>query len=343
MFGHIADALARPALIRLRPGLYVLRFESMKVASALGAVEQLMADGTITPGDTLVDSSSGIYAYSLALACNKYGFNCHIVASPAVDPTLRTQLELLGVSVDQPTASADAKLDQAGRVERAIEFVKNHPRAHWMRQYHDRAHYAGYASIARQLADDLPATRIALVGGVGTGASTGGLHQTLGDLGREVELIGVQPYGSVSFASQDVEDPEFLIAGIGSGIPFANIEYGAYSDIHWIDFTYARSGCVELLREYGVFAGLSSGAAYVVGEWRASRIGFDEEYPVVCIAPDTGHRYLAEVFTSEVPVVTRDPQRYPLEVSRAEDLALPWCRTNWRRHGHAFPKPQGDA
>lgn len=339
MFDHMADALARPALVRLRPGLYTLRFESMKVTSALGAVEALTADGTIRPGDTLVDSSSGVYAFALALACRKYGYHCHVVASPVVDPVLKAQLIGLGATVDQPRASEDACQDQAGRVSRVIEFVKDHPRAHWMRQYHDRVHYRGYAPVARQVSEHLSAARIALVGGVGSGASTGGLCTALRAAGREVELTGVQPFGSVSFGSGHVEDPEFLIAGLGSGIHFENIDYALYDWVHWIDFTYARSGTVELLREHGVFGGLSSGAAYVVAHWLAARRGFDEDRPVVFVTPDTGHRYVRTVFDNPDSVVERDEERYPRAVTAEHELALPWCVTDWHRHGARFSRP----
>lgn len=339
MFSNIADALARPALIRLRPGLYTLRFESMKVTSALGAVEQLMADGVIRRGDTLVDSSSGVYAYALALACRKYGFHCHIVASPIVDPVLRAQLRVLGATVDQPDASSDARLDQAGRVRRVIDFVKDHPRAHWMRQYHDRIHYNGYAPAARQVAEELSVDRLSLVGGVGSGASTGGLRSALVDLGVEVELTGVQPFGSVSFGSQDVEDPDFLIAGLGSGIHFGNIGYDFYSSIHWMDFGYGRSGTVDLLRDHGIFAGVSSGASYAVAGLLAERAGFDERRPVVFVTPDTGHRYVDAVFADPETAVERDTARYPLEISEPGELRLPWCATDWQRNGHRFPRP----
>ncbi|MFI9503653.1 pyridoxal-phosphate dependent enzyme [Nocardia sp. NPDC052566] len=340
MFEHMADALARPDLIRLTPRLHTLRFESMKVMSALGAVEQLMADGVIQPGDTLVDSSSGVYAHALALACKKYGFHCHIVASPIVDAALRAQLQVLGATIEQPHATDDAKLDQAGRVRKVIEYVDRHPRAHWMRQYHDQIHYRGYEFAAQSLLKQLDPTELVLVGGVGSGASTGGLATALRRHGVDVKLVGIQPFGSISFASQDVEDPEFLIAGLGSGIHFGNIAYDAYDEIHWIDFTYARSGSIELLREHCVFAGLSSGASYVVAQWQASRAA-DGQRPVVFVTPDTGHRYVHTVFDDPGSAVVRDAD--PRVITEPGHLELPWCVTDWRRYGVNFPRPKRES
>lgn len=63
---HIADALKSPHLIRLSDGMVLARFESMKIYSALAAVRRLLDRGTVRPGQTLVDSSSGIYAQALA-------------------------------------------------------------------------------------------------------------------------------------------------------------------------------------------------------------------------------------------------------------------------------------
>ncbi|WP_251022008.1 pyridoxal-phosphate dependent enzyme [Streptomyces sp. ISL-10] len=100
-FDHIADAVKLPDLVRLEGNLVVARFETMKVYSALAAVEHLLRTGRVRPGDTLMDSSSGTYAASLALACHKHGMKCHIVCSTKVDPSVVVQLELLGAVVDQ--------------------------------------------------------------------------------------------------------------------------------------------------------------------------------------------------------------------------------------------------
>jgi cysteine synthase A len=59
---HITDAVKTPSLIRLSPNAVLVRFETLKVYAALGAVRHLLDTGVLRPGQTLVDSSSGIYA-----------------------------------------------------------------------------------------------------------------------------------------------------------------------------------------------------------------------------------------------------------------------------------------
>ena len=71
----------------------------------------LLDTGAVSPGDTLIDSSSGIYAHALALACHEFGLNCMIVGSTTIDDVLKVQLEVLGVALEQMPATTDLKLD----------------------------------------------------------------------------------------------------------------------------------------------------------------------------------------------------------------------------------------
>ncbi len=146
---HIVDAVGRPDLIWLDDRLVCVRFETMKVLSADAAIRRLLDTGRIARGDTVVDSSSGIYAYALALACHRYGLHCHIVGSTTVDDAARLQLELLGATLERMPPSNDLKLDQSRRVARIRELLAEDPRPHWMRQYHDDVHYLGYRPVAQ--------------------------------------------------------------------------------------------------------------------------------------------------------------------------------------------------
>ncbi|OLF18551.1 pyridoxal-phosphate dependent enzyme [Actinophytocola xanthii] len=327
MDSHIADAISRPDLVRLDDGLVCLRFESMKVVSALAAVEHLLETGVVRPGDTLLDSSSGIYAYALALACHRYGMRCHIVGSTTVDDTLRAQLAVLGAHLEQMAPSVSLKLDQSRRVARIHEILRDNPGYHWMRQYHDAIHYLGYRAVADRIADELGDGPLTLVGGVGSGASTGALATYLRGRLPEVALVGVQPFGSVTFGSQHVSDPDIIIAGIGSSIPFDNVDHTLYDTLHWVGFTAALAGSIALLREHAVFAGLSTGAAYLTAHWE-----HDPARTTVFIAADTGHRYVESVFARfrEAPAVE---SLAPVEVSTVDELRLPWSRMRWGRAG----------
>lgn len=313
--------------MHLGDGLVCLRFESMKVVSAMAAVRHLLDTGAVRPGDTLLDSSSGIYAYALALACHRYGMRCHIVGSTTVDDTLRAQLAVLGAHLERMAPSTSLKLDQNRRVERIEEILGANPGYHWMRQYHDDIHYLGYRSVADRIADELGDGPLTVVGGVGSGASTGALATYLRARVPDVVLAGVQPFGSVTFGSQHVSDPDIIIAGIGSSIPFGNVGHARYDTIHWVGFTAALAGSVDLLREHAVFAGLSTGAAYLAARWDRA-----PDRTTLFIAADTGHRYADTVFARHAEALPVDDLA-PVPVSTVAELVLPWSRMDWARGG----------
>ncbi|WP_374776216.1 pyridoxal-phosphate dependent enzyme [Streptomyces sp. NBC_01310] len=324
---HIAEAIGRPDLIRLDDRLICLRFETMKVVSALAAVRHLLDTGVVRRGDTLLDSSSGIYAYALALACHRHGMRCHIVGSTTVDHALRTQLAVLGTTLEQMEPCSDLKLDQKRRVERIHEILAEHPEYHWMRQYHDDIHYLGYRAVTDLIRDATGGDELTVVGGVGSGASTGALARYLREDSPGVELVGVQPFGSVTFGAEHVADPEIIIAGIGSSIPFDNVGHAAYDTLHWISFDAALAGSVDLLRRHAVFAGLSTGAGYLAARWERSR---SPHRTVLFIAADTGHRYVDTVYARHREAVAVD-ELGPHTVTSQAELALPWSRMQWNR------------
>lgn len=329
---HVTDAVKTPTLVRLTPNTVLVRFETLKVYAALGAVRHLLDRQVVHTGQTLVDSSSGIYALALAMACHRHGLRCHIVASTTVDATIRAQLEILGATVDQMPPSDDLRLDQRRRVTRVRELLAERPDMHWMRQYHDPIHYLGYTELAELLRHTLPAGPLTVVGSVGTGASTGGLARALREHDPGVRLVGVQPFGSVTFGSEHLPDPEAIIAGIGSAIPFDNVHHELYDQVHWVDFTHAMAATVALMRDHAVFAGLSTGAAHLAAGWEARRAPHRTH---VVLGADTGHRYTARVFARHREAL--DPGGLaPVEIGSLHDLTPPWSTMDWGRR--PFPR-----
>lgn len=325
---HASHALGEPDLIRLGDaGLHVLRFETMKIFSAREAVRHLLDAERIAPGATVIDSSSGIYAHALALACHEFGLHCHIVGSTTIDPILSAQLRILGVTLEQMPPSTSLKLDQDRRVARIHELLEEHPDWHWMQQYHSPEHYLGYQQIGADIAELLGSEgyeSVQLIAPVGSGASSAGVSRGIEAAGMPVELTGVQPFGSVTFGSEHVSDPDMLIAGIGSSITFRNVRHELYRRIHWISFEVGRAGAVELLAKHGLFAGLSTGASFAVAGHAlgSGRCESRTQAATLFLAPDTGHRYHEAVFADTSAV--RPLAEYAPYNANAAELQLPW-------------------
>ena len=142
-----------------------------------------------------------------------------------------------------------------------------------------------------------------------------------------VRLVGIQPFGSVTFGCAHVEDPGIIIAGIGSSIPFRNVRHALYDEVHWVSFDYGLAGAVALLREHAIFAGLSTGCCYLAAHREAER---HPDRTVLFISPDTGHRYAEAVFARHDEA--KDIRALaPRIVSHPDELALPWSVMAWNR------------
>ncbi|GAA2997730.1 cysteine synthase family protein [Kitasatospora albolonga] len=330
MYKSFAEKLSEPDLIDLGNGIFVLRFEVMKVTSVYAAVKDLLDRGVIRPGQTLVDSSSGIYGHALALVCRELGLKAHVFASVAVDAAIRTQLKYLGATWTQVASGGDGGLqhDQESRVRLVHAYMEEHPDAYWMQQYHDDVHFVGYERVAATLVKELGSAALTLVGGVGTGASTTSMSGFLRGAVADFRMVGIQPFGSRSFGAEAIPLDGFIIAGIGSGIRFGNVHHDAYDEIHWLNFDVAAAGCRDLLSTTGVFAGLSSGAGWQVSKYLRERS--PDGAPVVFLAPDPGHRYVEKVFPPEGPV-EQDPRYAPTVIGDLAELTGPWSAMDWAR------------
>ncbi len=331
MYNHISDAIKKPHLIKLKNNLYVARFESMKIYSTLFAVKKLLEDGIINKDSILIDSSSGIYAYALALACHKYKIKCHIVASKTVDKNIKSQLNLLGAIVEGVDSAGTLKLDQELRVKKVKKIIKENNNYYWMQQYHDDIHYEGYKEFSELLLDEFDSEELTLVGGVGSGCSTGATATYLRESGKKVSLYGLQPYGSVTFGCEHVEDPEIIIAGIGSAIEFSNVKHSNYDYIDWLSFDLCKAGAIKLMKNHAIFAGLSSGGSFYVAE-KLNKLTPNK--PCIFIAPDMGHRYVDDVYLSDE--VSHTEPNEPKFITSADELSLPWSRIKWHRKENTY-------
>ncbi len=338
IYDHISDAIARPAVVRAADNLYVCRFESMKVIAADFAVRALLEKHEIGSDAILVDSSSGIYAYALALAAHKHGLRCHLVASTTVDATLLFQLKTLGAEVEQVPPSTNLKYDQELRLSLVEKYLLSEPKAYWMKQYHDDIHYLGYEEAVRQIVEAdrrLFSKGVHLVWPVGSGASSCGMRRGFEKEQVPVTLSGIQPFGSITFGSEHIDDPDMLEAGIGSAIPFGNIDYAAYDYIHWVSADIAIGGGIDLLRDTGIFAGISSGATYRVARYLSQR------YPDVLFlsgAPDLGMKYQKR-YRSHTP--SGEPYA-PRHIASLDELALPWSMMHWNRRSYTPAYEKGE-
>ncbi|MDX8507278.1 PLP-dependent cysteine synthase family protein [Mesorhizobium captivum] len=264
---------------------------SMKDRMALNMIESTHSEVAIG----IVESSSGNTASSLAMisAVRRLEFTALMDSHASLDKILTVRA--FGSHV-QIVGNDDGALATDERDEQARRFAIQNC-YYWTEQHNNPANAAGYAGLATELLDDLGPTITHFVSAIGTGGSLCGTARQLRMHVPGVQVIGVEPVGSIIFGGQGGHYHQS-----GTGTPQgANV--GMVIDYDVIDWgrkvgdDEAFSTCHYLARRHGVLVGGSTGGAIY------EALSLAREAPVssriVALACDSGTKYLDTIFNEE--------------------------------------------
>jgi S-sulfo-L-cysteine synthase (3-phospho-L-serine-dependent) len=324
----VVEATELPRIIRLSDNLFAAAFRLMKLLPARHMVEMAEAAGLLRPGGTVIETSSGTLGLGLAIVCRLRGYRLIIVGDPVIDRNLRSQLELLGTTVELVDSADQPGGIQRARLARVEELRQDFPDSYVPGQYDNPENPAAYVPVADLICDALGNVDC-LIGAVGSGGSTGGTAKAIRRRQGDVRLLGVDSHASVIFGRPD--GPR-LLRGLGSSIRPLNVTYDAYDEVHWVTPGEAFHATRELYRTHGLFMGPTSGAAYLVGSWWAQA---NQESKVVILLPDEGYRYQNTVYDNDWLQANRvlldKPAYRPTTVNRPSDAGDDWSRIEWSR------------
>lgn len=267
---------------------------AIKDRVALRMIQDAEAAGTLRPGGTIVESSSGTMAEGLARVGGMRGYRVLIVTDPRIDPMTVAKLRALGATLEIVDTCPERGGWQLARLERLREVVGQNPDAVWVRQYDSPSNAGAYGPLAAELWEACGGTLAAVVGTVGSGGSLCGISQVMRRRLPGLKVVAVDAAGSALFHQ---EDRKRLQSGHGNSIIPGNLSYHAIDEVHWIADGESFLACRELARREGIFAGGSSGAVYVVGSWLAEQL--EEDRDVVLIMPDRGDRYFETIYNDD--------------------------------------------
>jgi cystathionine beta-synthase len=284
------------------PGRLLLKLESfnpggsMKDRMALSMIVDAERSGRLSPGGTIIESTSGNTGIGLAMVAAERGYRfVAVVDHHASKDKLRVMRAFGAELVLVGEADEADRVATAAREARANELEKTVRGAVWLRQADNPANAAGYAGLARELHEATNGALDVLVGAVGTGGSLCGTARALrARCERRFETVGVEPTGSIIFGGTGA--PYYQS---GTGTP-AGVDVGENVDRTLLDegvvvsdraaFNTAR----WLARRFGILVGGSAGGVLYQA---LGRVG-DDARPrtVVAIMSDAGEKYLDTVF-----------------------------------------------
>jgi cysteine synthase A len=269
---------------------------------------------------------------ALAMIARLQGYRLTLVSDPAITPLL-TRLEDLGATVHVVREPAPEGGFQRARLDLLSRVLADNPGSFWPQQYSNPHNPESYAPCAEQLAHE--AGRIdCLVGTVGSGGSVCGISSYLRLLFPELNVIGVDTFGSVIFGHSDMGARRTL-RGLGNSVIPPIVNHSAFDWVHWVDGAEAFQATRQLHRKYALFMGPTSGAAYLVADWWARK---NPDKLTVVILPDEGHRYQDTVYSDGWLEAKRialcKEVSSPLEVDRPRDGDASWCFCQWGRRSY---------
>jgi cysteine synthase A len=324
----IIGAELMPEVIKLSDNLYAACFFVMKLLPAYHILERAAQQGIIGPGSIILESTSGSFGLALAIVCRLQGYNFIMVSDPVIDERLLHRLTDLGVKVEIVREPASKGGFQMARLARLKQLSAQYPGAYWPSQYDNPQNSEAYEPLARYLVD-LIGEVDCLVGAVGSGGSMCGTGQALRAISKQVEVIGVDTFGSVLFG---LEDTKRIFRGLGNSIMPKILDHSSFDQIHWVTAAEGFHATRVLHSSTALFRGPTSGAAFLAAQWWAKH---NPEAKVVVLFPDEGYRYQDEVYNDDwltaQGLLPHEVPNGPRLVAHPTMAGPNWSYINWNR------------
>lgn len=260
---------------------------SVKDRAALSMVEAAEKDGTLKPGATIIEPTSGNTGVGLALVSAVRGYKMILTMPETMSVERRKLAAAYGAEIVL-TPGADG---MKGAVDMAIELERTIPGAVILQQFENPANPAAHiASTGPEIWEDTEGEIDAFVAGVGTGGTISGVGKFLKGKKPSVKIFAVEPDTS-PLLSEGKAGPHKL-QGIGANFIPGTLDRSIYDEVIKVAAEPAGETARKLASTQGLLVGISSGAAAFAALELAKRAEFAGK-TIVVLLPDTGERYLS--------------------------------------------------
>ena len=295
---------------------------SVKDRLALNIIEAAERAGTLRPGQTVVEATSGNTGIGLAMVCAQKGYPLVVTMADSFSVERRRLMRMMGAKVVlTPRAQKGT-----GMYNKAVELAQKHG---WFlaRQFETEANADIHESTtAREILGDFAGGRLDyVVTGYGTGGTVTGLSRVLRRERPEVKIILTEPANAALVSSgvpqergpahaPAVSHPAFephpIQGWTPDFIPFVlqeALDNGGYDELIPIPGSEGMDWARKLAAKEGILTGVSGGSTFAV----AMRIAEKAEPGTVILSmmPDTGERYLSTPLFQNIPEDMDDEER----------------------------------
>ena len=273
---------------------------SVKDRAALGIILDAEARGLLRPGGTIVEGTAGNTGIGLTLIGHARGYHSVVVIPETQSLEKIDLLRTLGAEVrtvpEKPYSNPDNYNHVAHRLAEEESWF-------WANQFDNTANrLAHYRTTGPEIWEETAGKVSAFVSAVGTGGTLGGTTSYLKERNPQIVVGCADPYGAAMWSwftngNTDIKDGDSFAEGIGQSRVTKNLE-GIAVDTAWrIPDQDALNILYQLLREEGLFLGLSSGINIAGAVRLALERGPGQT--IVTILCDSGAKYQSRLFNPE--------------------------------------------
>ena len=276
---------------------------SVKDRMAVQMIEDAEADGSLKPGGTVIEGTSGNTGMGLALACIMKGYKLICVLSDKQSKEKMDILRAVGAEVHVcPTnVSPDDPRSYYSVSKRLATEV---PNSWYVNQYDNPSNAkAHYLSTGPEIWEQTGGKITHFVVGVGTGGTISGVGKYLKEKNPNIKMWGIDTYGSVfkKYHETGIFDENeiypYITEGIGEDILPKNVDFSVIDKFEKVTDKDAAVYQRRLAKEEGIFVGNSAGSA--IKGLLQLQDELTEGDVVVVLFHDHGSRYVGKMFNDD--------------------------------------------
>lgn len=260
---------------------------SIKDRIGLAMIEAAERDGSLKPGGTIIEPTSGNTGVGLAMVAAVKGYKLILVMPESMSIERRRLMLAYGATFDLTPREKGMK----GAIERAIELVESTPNSWMPQQFENAANIDVHVrTTAQEILNDFADSPIdVLITGVGTGGHITGCAETLKKSWPNLKVYAVEPTLSpVISGGQPAPHP---IQGIGAGFIPTNLHTQSIDGVIQVDPNDAKDMARRAASEEGMLVGISSGATLAAIAQKLKEL--PKGTRILGFNYDTGERYLS--------------------------------------------------
>ncbi|GMA56609.1 cysteine synthase A [Alicyclobacillus sacchari] len=260
---------------------------SVKDRPALNMILQAEKEGKLIPGkSTVIEATSGNTGIGLAMVCAARGYRC-IITMP--ENATEERVKLLKAYGAEVHLTPEAQR-MTGAIKEAEELAASIPHSFIAQQFDNPANPDAHrGTTAVEIYEDFEGKLDAFVLTAGTGGTVTGTGEELKKRIPGLKIYVVEPKGSPVLSGG--QPGPHKIPGTGPGFVPSILNRKAFDEILLIEDKDAQNTARRLAAEEGILLGASGAASVFHGLQVASKLPKDAR--VLCLAPDTGERYLS--------------------------------------------------